>query len=119
MLLFSYPGNLSPGRHVSWLANTTVTVIYTTTGWWSDCTGNSDKFQNNNPLWIADWSSSVGSLPAGWDYYSFWQYADSGQNPGDPDVWNGDLDGLKRYVSIGVKRHCKPTRFHNSMAKGS
>lgn len=29
---------------------------------------------------------------------SFWQHADSGPNPGDQDIWNGDLAGLQRYV---------------------
>ncbi|KAG1728167.1 glycoside hydrolase family 25 protein [Suillus paluster] len=40
-------------------------------------------FANTNPLWIAIYSSSVGTLPAGWQYETFWQYADSGANPGD------------------------------------
>ena len=43
-------------------------VIYTTTSWWKECTGNSAAFGSNNPLWIAHWSSSIGSLPAGWQY---------------------------------------------------
>ena len=48
-------------------------VIYTTTNWWTECTGNSGEFAENNPLWLADYSSSAGQLPAGWKYYSFWQ----------------------------------------------
>lgn len=32
---------------------------------------------------------------------SFWQYADSGANPGDQDSWNGDLASLQRYVYLG------------------
>lgn len=28
-------------------------VIYTTLDWWTQCTGNSDAFADNNPLWIA------------------------------------------------------------------
>ena len=31
-------------------------------------------------------------------YTTFWQYADSGSNPGDQDIFNGDAAGLKRYV---------------------
>ena len=27
----------------------------------------------------------MGTLPAGWDYYTFWQYADSRAFPGDQD----------------------------------
>jgi GH25 family lysozyme M1 (1,4-beta-N-acetylmuramidase) len=41
-------------------------VIYTTTDWWTTCTGNASGFQNNNPLWIARYASSIGALPAGY-----------------------------------------------------
>ncbi|KAI6024120.1 glycoside hydrolase family 25 protein [Pisolithus microcarpus] len=75
-------------------------VIYTTTDWWSTCTGNSASFANDSPLWIADWSSTLGALPAGWAYTPFWQYADSGPNPGDADLWNGDTNGL-RAMALG------------------
>ncbi|KIK73228.1 glycoside hydrolase family 25 protein, partial [Paxillus rubicundulus Ve08.2h10] len=75
-------------------------VIYTTTSWWKSCTGNSATFGSTNPLWIANWASTIGTLPAGWEYTSFWQYADSGPNPGDADLWNGDLAGLKRYAFL-------------------
>ncbi|KXN69771.1 glycoside hydrolase family 25 protein, partial [Conidiobolus coronatus NRRL 28638] len=71
-------------------------VIYTTTSWWQQCTGNNGSFGNNNPLWIASWSSSPGRLPAGWSFHTFWQYADKGPNPGDQDVFNGDKSGLQR-----------------------
>ena len=83
----------------SWLFDTPIVVIYSTTDWWTTCTGNSAAFAANNPLWIADWSSTLGALPAGWEYTSFWQYDDSGPNPGDADLWNGDYAGLQRYVS--------------------
>ncbi|KIK20796.1 glycoside hydrolase family 25 protein [Pisolithus microcarpus 441] len=72
-----------------------IEFIYTTTDWWSTCTGNSASFANDSPLWIADWSSTLGALPAGWAYTPFWQYADSGPNPGDADLWNGDTNGLR------------------------
>jgi GH25 family lysozyme M1 (1,4-beta-N-acetylmuramidase) len=70
-------------------------TIYTTTDWWSTCTGNYSGFAANSPLWIARYSSSVGALPAGWGTYSFWQYASSGTFPGDQNVWNGTLDRLR------------------------
>lgn len=70
-------------------------AIYTTTDWWSTCTGNYSGFGANDPLWIARYSSSVGTLPAGSGTYSFWQWADSGTFPGDQDVWNGTLARLK------------------------
>ncbi|KAF5356890.1 hypothetical protein D9756_006421 [Leucocoprinus leucothites] len=73
-------------------------IIYTTTDWWTTCTGNSAAFGNDNPLWIARYASSIGTLPAGWTFATFWQYADSGPNPGDQDLFNGDVAGLKRFA---------------------
>lgn len=43
-------------------------VIYSTTDWWTTCTGNSAAFAGNSPLWIARYASTVGTLPAGWEY---------------------------------------------------
>jgi len=66
-------------------------VIYTTTDWWTRCTGNSAAFGKTNPLWIARYSTTVGKLPAGWSVYSFWQYTDkTSVLRDDGDVWNGD-----------------------------
>jgi GH25 family lysozyme M1 (1,4-beta-N-acetylmuramidase) len=65
-------------------------VIYSTLGWWTSCTGNSDAtFANNDPLWIAKYSSSAGTLPTGYGAYTIWQYASSGTFPGDQDTFNG------------------------------
>ena len=69
-------------------------VIYTTTDWWSTCTGNSAAFAGLDPLWIANYSASPDPLPAGWATYTFWQYADSGVFPGDQDVFNGSAAQL-------------------------
>ncbi len=68
-------------------------VIYTATSWWTQCTGGSTAFATTNPLWVARYSTSVGTLPAGWGYYTFWQWTDS---PLDQDRFNGDLAGLRR-----------------------
>ncbi|KAI0761118.1 glycoside hydrolase family 25 protein [Irpex lacteus] len=96
---------LSAASMVSWIKDFSNTyhsklgvhfLIYTTTDWWTTCTGNSAAFASTNPLWVARYSSSVGTLPAGWSYETFWQYADSGSNPGDQDIFNGDAAGLKR-----------------------
>ncbi|KXN82457.1 Lysozyme M1 [Leucoagaricus sp. SymC.cos] len=46
-------------------------VIYTTTDWWKTCTSNASGFQNDNPLWIARYSSSIGELPTGYAYTTF------------------------------------------------
>ncbi|KDQ58504.1 glycoside hydrolase family 25 protein [Jaapia argillacea MUCL 33604] len=99
---------LSTSAMVSWVSdfsNTYYTktgrypVIYTTTDWWTTCTGNSAAFGSTNPLWIAQYSSTLGTLPAGWPYETFWQYADSGTNPGDQDLFNGDTAGLQRMAT--------------------
>ncbi|HEX6445666.1 MAG TPA: lysozyme [Streptosporangiales bacterium] len=70
-------------------------VIYTTTDWWKSCTGNYGGFAKNDPLWIARYASSAGTLPSGWGFYTFWQRADSGKFPGDQDVFNGSMTRLK------------------------
>jgi GH25 family lysozyme M1 (1,4-beta-N-acetylmuramidase) len=70
-------------------------VIYSTYNWWSTCTGNASGFQNYDPFWIACYCSTAGTLPAGYSYYTFWQYADSGSLPGDQDVFNGGYSRLQ------------------------
>ncbi|MEU5714176.1 lysozyme [Streptomyces sp. NPDC020403] len=67
-------------------------VIYTATSWWKDCTGNSSAFGATNPLWVARYASTVGELPAGWAYYTMWQYTSSGPTVGDHNHFNGDVD---------------------------
>lgn len=70
-------------------------VIYTTTDWWTTCTGNNGGFGNTNPLWIARYSSSPGGLPAGWGFHTFWQYTSTGPIVGDHNSFNGSIDRLK------------------------
>jgi len=77
-------------------------VIYSTTDWWSTCTGNNSGFAADDPLWIANFTASAGgTLPAGWGYYTFWQYADSGSLPGDQDVFNGAYSQLQALATRG------------------
>ena len=77
-------------------------VIYSTTDWWTTCTGNSSAFSSEDPLWVANYSASAGgTLPSGWGYYTFWQYADSGSEPGDQDVFNGAYSGLQTLATKG------------------
>jgi GH25 family lysozyme M1 (1,4-beta-N-acetylmuramidase) len=77
-------------------------TIYTTTDWWSTCTGNSSRFSNLDPLWIANYSASYGGpLPRGWGFYTFWQYSDAGSLPGDQDVFNGDHNRLRVLAKNG------------------
>jgi hypothetical protein len=67
-------------------------VIYSTTDWWSTCTGNYGGFAANDPLDIANYNGTPNPLPNGWGTYTMWQWASSGTFPGDQDVFNGDIN---------------------------
>jgi GH25 family lysozyme M1 (1,4-beta-N-acetylmuramidase) len=101
---------LSAAQMVSWIRDFSNTIvartgrlpaIYSTTDWWTRCTGNSASF-GANPLFIARYpsniSSGAGTLPAGWSRYTMWQYADAGIFPGDQDVFNGTLAALTAFA---------------------
>ncbi|WP_399095880.1 lysozyme [Streptomyces sp. BBFR2] len=94
----------SAAAMVDWIADFTKTyraatkrdaVIYTSTNWWKQCTGNSKKFGKTNPLWVPRYGSSVGALPAGWSFQTIWQYTSSGKTVGDRDRFNGSLSRLQ------------------------
>ncbi|MEN2739378.1 GH25 family lysozyme [Microbacterium sp. X-17] len=104
---------LSAQAMVNWIADFSNTVfkrtsrypaIYSTTGWWTQCTGNSAAF-GINPLFIARYPNSIsdgpGTLPAGWGAYTMWQWADSGIFPGDQDVFNGSAAALQQLAITG------------------
>ncbi|GEB48029.1 MULTISPECIES: lysozyme [Streptomyces] len=95
---------LSQSAMVNWIKDFTATyksrtgrdaVIYTTTDWWTQCTGNNAGFGSTNPLWIARYASGPGALPAGWGFYTFWQYTSTGPIVGDHNSFNGSMDRLK------------------------
>jgi GH25 family lysozyme M1 (1,4-beta-N-acetylmuramidase) len=64
-------------------------AIYTSTSWWSQCV--SGDFSSTNPLWVARYSSTVGTLPCCWGFYTVWQYSSS---PIDQNSFNGSYDRL-------------------------
>ncbi|MFI0901297.1 lysozyme [Streptomyces sp. NPDC020983] len=70
-------------------------VIYTATSWWSQCTGNRGDFSSTNPLALANYNGSPGTMPYNWPYQTIWQYADSGIFPGDQDAFNGDFSRVQ------------------------
>ncbi|WP_051468400.1 lysozyme [Actinomadura oligospora] len=74
-------------------------AIYTSTSWWSQCTGNRGAFASTNPLVIANYNGTPGTMPYNWAYQTIWQWADSGTFPGDQDYFNGDLTRLKVFAS--------------------
>ncbi len=66
-------------------------VIYTSTSWWNQCVGSAGDFSETSPLWIARYAGTVGTLPADWDYYTFWQY---NNDPIDQNKFNGSREQL-------------------------
>ncbi len=99
---------LSQGQMVSWVAaflseyharTSRWPVIYSTTDWWSTCTGNYGGFGSSDPLWLACYCGSAGTLPAGWGAEAIWQYSDTGTLPGDQNLFNGDINGLQRLAA--------------------
>jgi GH25 family lysozyme M1 (1,4-beta-N-acetylmuramidase) len=100
---------LSQNAMVSWItdfvdAYQTLTtrwpVIYTTAAWWATCTGSYGGFTGQDPLWVAG-STAAGTLPGGWGFYTFWQYASDGTFPGDQDTFNGARAQLLRIATGG------------------
>ncbi|WP_068922361.1 lysozyme [Planobispora rosea] len=73
-------------------------TVYTNTHWWQTCTGGSAAF-GDHPLWLARYSSSVGTLPSGWTRHAIWQYASSGAFPGDQNLFNGTYEQLKQLAT--------------------
>ena len=57
-------------------------------------------------LWLAHWSTQPPQAPVGWAHWTMWQYTDGTTNPPphplpgigkcDRDIFNGDINGLKR-----------------------
>ena len=69
-------------------------TIYTSTSWWNQCVA--ADFHTTNALWVARYSSTVGTLPYNWGYYTVWQYSDS---PMDQDSFNGTYTQLKTFAT--------------------
>ena len=99
---------LDPARMGEWIRDFSDTyrartgrfpVIYTSTSWWNQCTGNNAGFGANNPLWIARYNSAVGALPAGWSRHFIWQFSDSGTLPGDQNLFEGTLEQVRGFAS--------------------
>jgi GH25 family lysozyme M1 (1,4-beta-N-acetylmuramidase) len=99
---------LSTSAMVKWIADFSNTVlaqtgirpaIYTTAGWWNQCTGSSKAF-SANPFFVAQYPSSTTatsqpySLGASWSKWTFWQWSSTGPFPGDSDVFNGTTAAL-------------------------
>lgn len=92
---------LSKTKMTSWIKDFVVeykrlttrdAVIYTTTDWWTRCTGNTTKFALTNPLWVARYGTKApGTLPGSWPRATFWQYTSS---PLDQNQFSASRDRL-------------------------
>jgi GH25 family lysozyme M1 (1,4-beta-N-acetylmuramidase) len=74
-------------------------ILYFSRSWWTECTDDSKLFSKTCPLDLASWNPSIGEIPGGWPFQTFWQYADTNDFGGDSDRFNGDLDGLKKLAT--------------------
>ena len=83
--------------------------IYTTTDWWTTCTGNSAAFVKES-LSIANYSRSPYPLPSSWQNYTFWQFADAGVFPGDQESFQGDHDALVAFADGASAPPARQTR---------
>jgi uncharacterized protein with LGFP repeats/GH25 family lysozyme M1 (1,4-beta-N-acetylmuramidase) len=100
--------NMSASDMILWIADFSNNVyaltgrypaIYTTTDWWTQCTGNTPAFRNQ-PLHIASYRTvNPGTLPAGWAKYDIWQYSSLGPFVGDSNVFNGSYAELQALAS--------------------
>lgn len=92
--------DLSPAELIDWIHDFAdeykarvgrEVVIQTTADWWNSCTDSATEFGLLHPLWVAQYGISDPMLPAGWSYYTFWQYASTSQLPGVSGVVTGSL----------------------------
>jgi GH25 family lysozyme M1 (1,4-beta-N-acetylmuramidase) len=74
-------------------------VVYAGLNWWTECTGDFGGFGTSDPLWIAHYASTAGTLLNGWNSYTIWQFAGSGTFPGDQDVFAGSRTDLQAFAT--------------------
>ena len=89
--------NMAPGQLTAWVRDFTATykhltgrypTIYSTTGWWQQCMGNTSEF-NHMPLHIASYANRPGYMPGGSTSFDLWQYSSTGPFAGDSNIYNG------------------------------
>ncbi|GEC98290.1 hypothetical protein KVA01_04450 [Kocuria varians] len=106
--------NMSQGQMNSWIKSFSdrykqrtgrLPAIYTTTDWWTTCTGNTSQF-NNHPLHLASYGVAYPqSFPNGWSSHDLWQFTDNGPFSGDSNVYGGSW---AQYASLASSSTYKP-----------
>ena len=81
-------------------------IIYTGKYFWRDEVGGPRTFEQN-PLWIAQYTSKCPDLPAPWARWTFWQYTDRGRVGGitgnvDLNNFNGTSEQLRAFAMAGA-----------------
>ncbi|KAK2596209.1 hypothetical protein QQS21_006357 [Conoideocrella luteorostrata] len=99
---------LSQSAMVSWISEfvdtyhkktTRYPMLYFNPSWWSTCTGNSKAFKDKCPLVLARYASSPQPIPGGWPFQTIWQNSDKSPWGGDSDIFNGDINELKKLAT--------------------
>lgn len=77
-------------------------IIYTASLWWNKCMGSTPKW-TSTPLWIADYHSTLGALPAAWSKttHKIWQNAAYNAVGYDTDLFNGTEAALAAWARKG------------------
>ncbi len=97
---------LNPQQMVSWISafiaaakadSASAPVIYTSSGWWRQCTGNSTAF-GGQPLWVVAYDVTSPPLPVGWAGYTLWQSSNTGTVTGIGGP--ADLDQLQTTPTV-------------------
>lgn len=58
-------------------------VLYTSASWWNSCTGGWSGMSARSPLNVAHWTTAASpTIPGGFPFWTFWQYADNGSVSG-------------------------------------
>ena len=77
-------------------AKSVLPLIYCSPGWWAQYFGAADF--SGHPLWVAEYGVESPTVPAPWETWTCWQYADNGTSSSvegtanlDMDQWNGSL----------------------------
>jgi GH25 family lysozyme M1 (1,4-beta-N-acetylmuramidase) len=73
-------------------------IMYSTNGWWANCTGNTTALSKTNPFYVAHWAFYPGKLPGGWKTWKIWQYSSHGVNPGTQEIFHGNHAALVAFA---------------------
>lgn len=99
---------LTPGQMATWVHGFDAEylrltgrypLLYTNANWWDHCTGGS-AVAADDPLDVAAWGATPGTMPGGWGFETIWQYSDNNAFGYDGDSFNGSAAGLSA-IALG------------------